>query len=217
MWFYQNNHQFQRQTDNGIIFLQNSAQQLGAKISGKSTTTTPTTKSVQTHQSTINSHTDTITGRWSSRHASIYIDMNNQTLQQAMQEAITAWNNTGAFQFKIVQDKSDADIIATSADNSNDSAAGLTKMSQNTMSGYFTNGYIYLNQAYLLNPEYGYSHERIVNTAEHELGHSIGLAHTNAQSVMQPSGSFYSIQSRDIQAVNKIYGQRPAKPSQTQN
>lgn len=212
MWFYQNNHRFQRQTDNGIIYLQNAVQEIDSKITGKPQTT-PTSKVVQSHQSTINSHTDSITGRWTSRNATIYINMDNQTLQEAMQEAVTAWNNTGAFHFKVVNNKSNADIIATSSNSSNDSAAGLTQMSQNTMSGYFTNGHVYLNKAYLLNSQYGYSHDRIVNTAEHELGHAIGLAHTNAQSVMQPSGSFYSIQPLDVQSVNKIYGKKPTKPA----
>lgn len=213
MWFYQNNHQFQRQTDNGIIYLQNAVQQLSSEINGKSSTAQPTSGPTQAHHSTINSHTDTITGRWTSRNASIYINMGNPTLQDAMQEAVSAWNNTGAFHFKVVSHQQNADIIATTSNNSNDSAAGLTQMSQNTVSGYFTSGHVYLNKAYLLNTEYGYSHERIVNTAEHELGHAMGLTHTNAQSVMQPSGSFYSIQPMDIQSVNKIYDKKPTKPS----
>ena len=62
-----------------------------------------------------------------------------------------------------------------------------------------------LNQHYLLNPLYGYSNQRIVNTAEHELGHAIGLDHTNNVSVMQPAGSYYTIQQADVQAVKKLY------------
>ena len=64
---------------------------------------------------------------------------------------------------------------------------------------------IAINTYYLTDPSYGYSQERIVNTAEHELGHAIGLDHTNAVSVMQPAGSFYTIQPDDVQAVQKLY------------
>ncbi|MGC4389050.1 matrixin family metalloprotease, partial [Streptococcus suis] len=53
---------------------------------------------------------------------------------------------------------------------------------------------------------FGYTYERIVNTAEHELGHAIGLFHDdNEDSVMQSSGSYYGIQQVDIAAVNKLY------------
>ena len=44
-----------------------------------------------------------------------------------------------------------------------------------------------------------------MNTAEHELGHAIGLDHTEEESVMQAAGSFYSIQARDIEAVRQLY------------
>lgn len=110
-----------------------------------------------------------------------------------------------------MKNRQQADIVATTSNNQNNQAAGLTEMSVSTMSGYFTGGHIYLNKAYLLNPVYNYSHERIVNTAEHELGHAIGLSHNNAQSVMQPSGSFFSIQNTDVQAVNNLYSKKPEK------
>ncbi|MCF0240508.1 MAG: matrixin family metalloprotease, partial [Streptococcus gallolyticus] len=43
-------------------------------------------------------------------------------------------------------------------------------------------------------------------TAEHELGHAIGLDHDDdEQSVMQSSGSYYGIQDVDIQKVQELY------------
>lgn len=207
MWFYNDNHQFQRQTDNSITYLKTALHQLDNQSNGKSKVNT----NAQHQQSTIDSQNDEFRGRWTNREATIFIDMNNQVFKQAMEEAVQAWNNTGAFKFRIVKNRQQADIVATTSNNQNNQAAGLTEMSVSTMSGYFTGGHIYLNKAYLLNPVYNYSHERIVNTAEHELGHAIGLSHNNAQSVMQPSGSFFSIQNTDIQAVNNLYSKKPEK------
>ena len=40
---------------------------------------------------------------------------------------------------------------------------------------------------------------------EHELGHAIGLQHTNIASVMYPAGSYYSFQEQDINAARDLY------------
>ncbi|WP_251547320.1 matrixin family metalloprotease [Limosilactobacillus caecicola] len=212
MWFYSNNHQFRRQTDNGIAYLQATVKEVSDQFSGKASTSSSSNQAAN-QQSTVNSQTDKIDGRWTKRTATIYIKMDNATLQQAMEEAVTAWNNTGAFKFTIVHTRKNADIVATSSNNGGDQAAGLAQMNENTVTGYFIDGHIYLNKAYLLNPSYGYTHERIVNTAEHELGHAIGLSHNSGQSVMQSSGSFFSIQNTDVQAVNNIYNKNSAKQS----
>ena len=116
-----------------------------------------------------------------------------------------SWNATGAFTFQLVEDKSQANIIATEMNDSTITAAGEAESQTNVLTKRFTKVTVRLNAYYLLNSYYGYSHERIVNTAAHELGHAIGLDHNESASVMQSAGSFYSIQPIDIQAVKELY------------
>lgn len=136
-------------------------------------------------------------GRWPENSTTIYIDLSNPTLRAATTKAIDQWNQTRAFTFRPVQNKTDANIVVTAVDRQQNGAAGLTNTKTDATTGY------------LLNANYGYSPQRIVNTAEHELGHAIGLQHTNATSVMQPAGSFYPIQPTDVEAVKRLYQKRP--------
>lgn len=145
-------------------------------------------------------------GRWPTNQASVYINTGNAELDQAANEAVAAWNQTGAFNFTTTTSKSNADIVVSAMNDNQSGAAGLTQASTNPMTKRIVHADVYLNSYYLTDPEYGYSHQRVVNTAEHELGHAIGLEHTNQTSVMQPAGSFYSIQPVDVQAVQTLYG-----------
>lgn len=143
--------------------------------------------------------------RWDQPSATIYIDTNNETFRSAYKEAIDSWNQTGAFTFQIINDKDKADIVATEMNDGNVSAAGEAESKTNLLTKRFTHVTVRLNSYYLLDSRYAYSHERIVNTAAHELGHAIGLDHNEEESVMQSAGSFYSIQPTDIQAVKDLY------------
>ena len=162
-----------------------------------------TSEGIQPHQLT-DEHKGT-GARWEKASATVYIDTTNETLRSAYQEAINSWNQTGAFTFQIINDKEEADIIATEMNDGSVSAAGEAESKTNLLTNRFTHVTVCLNSYYLLDRRYGYSHERIVNTAAHELGHAIGLDHNEEESVMQSAGSFYSIQPADIQAVKDLY------------
>ena len=162
-----------------------------------------TSEGIQPHQLT-DEHKGT-GARWEKASATVYIDTTNETLRSAYQEAINSWNQTGAFTFQIINDKEEADIIATEMNDGSVSAAGEAESKTNLLTNRFTHVTVCLNSYYLLDRRYGYSHERIVNTAAHELGHAIGLDHNEEESVMQSAGSFYSIQPVDIQAVKDLY------------
>ena len=143
--------------------------------------------------------------RWDKASATVYIDAQDETFRSAYQEAIRTWNQTGAFIFQIVNDKNQANIVATEMNDGTVSATGEAESQTNLLTKRFTNVTVRLNRYYLLNSQYGYSYERIVNTAEHELGHAIGLEHNEEKSVMQSAGSFYDIQAVDVQAVKELY------------
>ena len=144
--------------------------------------------------------------KWPQAQATIYIDPQmDATFQKAYAEAIANWNQTGAFNFVVVTEPDQATIFATEMNDGSTSVAGEAESQTNLLTKQFTSVTVRLNHYYLSNPNYGYTYDRILHTAEHELGHAIGLEHTNEVSVMQPAGSYYGIQAQDVQAVQELY------------
>ena len=208
VWTYKNNPDFQIATNDSLVTLSYRINQL------------LTTGTATAPKNGINSNTKTNTDKtendnssetrvWSKPEANVYVDIKNDLqLRSAAIDAMNAWNRTGAFTFCQTDDKSRAQIVISTVDDSDTNAAGETATTYNPSTGHLLKANVHLNRYYLQNEWYGYSNNRIVNTAEHELGHAIGLNHTNSVSVMYPKGSIYTIQPQDIQNVRKIYHEK---------
>lgn len=204
IWGYQQSPAFQAQANIGIHNTQVFIQKLAYRMTGRKFH--PVKQDVDPQATTSNQPSG---ARWQQNSATIYIATNNKVLRSATLTAIQQWNATKSFTFTTTNDKKDANIVVSAVNSQDNGAAGLTNTSMNAATGYYLHATVQLNAYYLLNPAFGYSQQRIVNTAEHELGHAIGLQHTNAVSVMQPAGSYYAIQPRDVQQVKRLYASQP--------
>ena len=116
-----------------------------------------------------------------------------------------SWNQTGAFTFQLVTSEEEADILLTEMDDSTVSAAGEAETQTNVLTNRFKRVIVRLNRYYLLNKQYNYSHQRIVNTAEHELGHAIGLDHMGKSLSCSRLVPFIASKRGDIEAVRQLY------------
>lgn len=208
VWTYKNNPNFQIATNDSLATLSYRINQLlttGTATAPKNGVN-PNTKTDTDKTENDNSSETRV---WSEPEANVYVDIkNNLQLRSAAIDAMNAWNRTGAFAFHQTNDKSRAQIVISTVDDSDTNAAGETATTYNPSTGHLLKADVHLNRYYLQNEWYGYSNNRIVNTAEHELGHAIGLNHTNSVSVMYPKGSIYTIQPQDIRNVRKIYHEK---------
>lgn len=145
--------------------------------------------------------------RWKEAKAKVYIDLdNNQNLISATNDAIEAWNATGAFTFTKTKRKKKADIVIEQVYSPNSNYAGYTTFNYYVKTKILYSALVKLNTYYLENfSPYDYTYDRVVNTVEHELGHAIGLKHNKGESVMYPTGSLYSIMPIDITNINRLY------------
>lgn len=159
----------------------------------------------QSHHLKIDDHVET-GAHWPKPTARVYVATLEPTFVRAYEEAIDNWNQTEAFRFVRVSSEKDADIILTEYSDASTLAVGQAETEVNVLTKDLIKARVYLNAHYLLDDSYAYSYERILHTAEHELGHAIGLSHNDDEiSLMQSSGSFHGIQAVDIKAVKDLY------------
>lgn len=206
---YENNSNFRIATQDSLATLSYRINEL--LTSGTITSSNNEKKTTELKTDTDKTENDTSSDNrvWSHPEAKVYVDINdNAQLRSAAIDAMNSWNRTGAFTFHQIDNKKDAQIIINTVDSSDTNAAGETATTYNPATGHLLKAAVHLNRYYLQNEWYGYSYNRIINTAEHELGHAIGLNHTNNVSVMYPKGSIYTIQPQDIKDVKKIYHQK---------
>lgn len=143
---------------------------------------------------------------WSNAKATVYLNLQDNYLIDAAKQAVNNWNDTGAFYFTITNQRDQADIVISQIYADNTPYAGYTVIHYYVNSGLLFSVNSELNTYYLdPNAKTKFSQRRVINTVEHELGHAIGLQHTKHQSVMYPSGCYYSIQKEDIRNVKQLY------------
>ncbi|WP_438450112.1 M57 family metalloprotease [Lactobacillus kitasatonis] len=140
--------------------------------------------------------------------ARVYINLpEGSSDYQITQQAMDAWNDTKAINFKQVTDYRKANIIVNAGNYGNTRWAGITQIPA-VPRGYLYGSIISLNNFFLdqVNSEIALS------VAEHELGHAIGLEHNDSQpSVMNSAVTdqrAYTIQQCDIDAVKAIYNEK---------
>lgn len=142
------------------------------------------------------------TARWESATATINTSNNSAKYQKIWNKAITAWNQTGIFEF-VLTSYPNAQINTSTNTSLSGSYTGMTYITTGS-DGYMQSVTSELNPQTL--DAYDYSTAEKVNVAEHELGHALGLLHNpNRASVMFAANRYYSIQKVDTQSVQQLY------------
>ena len=161
--------------------------------------------------------------RWKFSTVKVYIDPNiTQDLQEGYLNAIDNWNkNLKNVQFKMVEKEKNSNVFLSATTykgyktgkeyrKKDSNWIGITDFNTD-LGNFFTKTYVYYNldlyKSNLINHQ-----DLIIQIAEHELGHVLGLEHDNNfehRSVMATGGVSNRLSESDFEKVDILYGDNP--------
>ena len=149
-------------------------------------------------------------GRWREMPIRVYIEENRRDylMERAFRDWESATNRTVEFEF--TDNESEADIVVKFIDKVSDkaeNAVGLTYPFVNK-EGYFMHALIEIAK-YSEHQKIKMSNHTLMKIMRHEIGHAIGLEHTNSpNSIMNPTtDKCLDISKYDIKVLKEIYNQ----------
>ena len=142
--------------------------------------------------------------RYAKKTANYQVNSTSKKYKNIWSKATGKWIDKG---FKWTKKDSSKTTVSSYEDDSASGLkiAGYCNTSYRISDGHIKKNKIMLNRAVF--KKYDFTDEEIINVAEHELGHALGLAHNNAGSVsvMNPANRYYTIQQCDVKGMNKRY------------
>ncbi len=169
-------------------------------------------QAAQHHEQPVNHYQPT------SIHRTVYFYVNTHGHDQSTlpywHEAVQGWNKTNVVTLQPTNDIAAATItLVPQSISLSQNTVGLTNTQSSLTTQQINGRYQYRNhnisQCELdlkKMKTYGYTKQEIVNVAEHELGHALGLKHSQAvRSVMSADNRFFNIQQTDADHLADIF------------
>lgn len=151
--------------------------------------------------------------KWNTTNLKVFIATDNSIYKQAYERAIEIWNDTGIIKFTYTKNEDEANIILSNRDEGTGytpnqeegKVIGLTTTNTDS-DNYIVKANVDFidNTIYNNNRELKYGIESLIDVALHEIGHSIGLGHSdNMNSIMYKQASSEPLNYIDKETYDK--------------